>query len=275
MRLTLRVTLGRTYRRLLPDIAVAALAGPLVVSGVAKVITPAEELDWPLDSGPLAAPGGAKIVGAGELAAAAATLAAPGRFAALAPMGTYAALTVVAHRTKGAKCACFGTARLAAIGRTHIGANASASLIAAAALVAAPGHRHLVRTATALLSAAVTHGVVRALDRRAGKTSGAAAQVCHDPVDSVRLYVSDDCPACRSLKHLLQFMEPARRNAVRTTVVSGEDELPPQLAGLGVPCALGLDTRGEPVCAPVSGIGAVKALVDGVTLGAPAVRRAG
>ncbi|GCB49300.1 hypothetical protein SNL152K_6634 [Streptomyces sp. NL15-2K] len=255
--------------------AVAALAGPLAVSGIAKAVTPAEDLDWPVDSGPLSAPDGAKIVGAAELATAAVTLVAPGRLAALAPMGAYAVLTVAAHRMKGAKCACFGSARLAAIGRTHVGANAVASLVAAAALAAAPERRRLVRAGTAVLSSAVTYGVVRTLDRRAGKNSAAAAQACQDPVSSVRLYVSDDCPACRSLKHLLRFMESARRDAVSTTVVSGEDELPPELADLGVPCALGLDARGEPVCAPVSGIGGVKALIDSVTLSAPGVRRAG
>jgi hypothetical protein len=270
----LRVTLGRTLRQLLPDLAVAALAGPLAVSGIAKTVTPAEELDWPVDSGPLAAPDGAKLVGAAELAAAAVTLVAPGRIAALAPTCAYAALTVAAHRMKGAKCACFGAARLAAIGRTHIGANAAAALVAASALTAGPERRFLLRAGTAVLSSAVTYGVVRALDRRAEQNAEAAARTCQERVSSVRLYVSEDCPACRSLKHLLRFMEPARRDAVSTTVVTGEDELPQELAELGVPCALGLDARGEPVCAPVAGIGGVKALIDSVTLSAPGVRRA-
>ncbi|AZM57250.1 hypothetical protein DMA15_35725 [Streptomyces sp. WAC 01529] len=274
----MRVTLGRTLRDRLPDLAVAALAGPLAVSGIAKAVLraeEAEELDWPVTSGPLAAPRGAKIVGAAELAAAAVILVAPGRLAALVPLGGYAALTLAAHRLKGTKCACFGAARLTAVGRTHVAANAAASLVAAAALAGSPQRAGRTRAGTAALSAAVTYGTVRALDRRAERNSTAQAAACEERVSSVRLYVSDDCPACRSLKHLLRFMEPARRSTVTTTVVKGEDELPPNLADLGVPCAQGLDARGEPVCGPVSGIGGVKALIDSVTLSAPAVHRAG
>ncbi|MEG8275809.1 hypothetical protein [Streptomyces sp. AHA2] len=271
----MRVTFGRTLRHLLPDMAVAALAGPLLVSGVAKAVTPAEQLDWPVGSGPLAAPDGPRLVGAAELVAATVALVAPGRLAALAPAGSYAALTVAAHRMRGTKCACFASARLAAIGRTHVRANATMSLLAAVAAAAGPERRFLVRAGTAVLSAATTYGVVRALDRRAEQNSEATAQACQERVSAVRLYVSDDCPACRSLKHLLRFMEPARRDAVSTTVVSGESELPPEMTDLGVPCAQGLDARGEPVCPPVAGIGGVKALIDSVTLTSPAVHRAG
>ncbi|WP_434599942.1 hypothetical protein [Streptomyces sp. A5-4] len=264
------VTLQRALH-LLPDVTVAALAGPLMVSGIAKTVTPADQLDWPVQAGPLTTPHGPKLVAAAELAATAATVLVPGRLAGLVPMTAYTALAVAAHRMKGAPCACFGAAHLAAIGRTHLRMNAVAAAAGAAASAAAPGRRPLLRAGVMLLSSAVTYGVVRTIDRRQDAKS---PQSCDKQVSSVRLFVSDDCPACRSLKHLLTFMEPARRDTVSTTVVNAEAQLPQELADLGVPCALGLDVHGEPVCAPASGIGGVKALIDSVTLVAPAVRRA-
>ncbi|MGW1275172.1 hypothetical protein, partial [Streptomyces sp. NPDC002491] len=75
-------------------------------------------------------------------------------------------------------------------------------------------------------------------------------------------------------KHLLAAGEPQRLAAVTMVTVAREAELPGALHGLGVPCAVGLDDAGQPVCAPASGIGAVKALVDAVTLtGTPAGAR--
>jgi hypothetical protein len=41
-----------------------------------------------------------------------------------------------------------------------------------------------------------------------------------------------------------------------------------------VPSARALDAAGTPICAPVDGIGAVKALIDTITLAVPAGRRA-
>ncbi len=269
----MRVKLSRVLRAL-PDVALAAIGGPLAVGGIAKVVTPADKLDWPVRTGPLSAPHGAKLVGTAEMAAVAATIAAPGRVAALTPMTAYAALSVAAYQMKGTTCACFGAARLASVGRRHVGANAAASVVAAT-VVAAPGHNRLVRTAVVLLSSAVTYGTVRMLDRRRAAEDGAAPQASQKRIESIRLYVSAECPACRSLKHLVQSMEPARREAISTTVISADDELPETMSGLGVPCALGLDEFGECVSVPVSGIGNVKALIDSITLSTPELSRAG
>lgn len=114
--------------------------------------------------------------------------------------------------------------------------------------------------------------VSEASDRRCGTGDRrrAAAQeavpVCAEQVSAVRLYVADDCPSCRSLKHLLAAGEPERLAATTLVTVAREAELLGALHGLGVPCAVGLDAAGEPVCTPVSGIGAAKGLVDSITL---------
>jgi hypothetical protein len=86
-------------------------------------------------------------------------------------------------------------------------------------------------------------------------------------VRSVRVYVSENCPACRSLGALLTRMEATRRALVSTVVVHEKESLPRALQGLGVPCAIGLDSAGQVVCSPVSGIGDVKALVDQAVIG--------
>jgi hypothetical protein len=103
------------------------------------------------------------------------------------------------------------------------------------------------------------------LDRRAAVPDSGAA--CTEPVRSVRVYVSESCPSCRSLSSLLERMEDTRRTLVNTVVVREKESLPKALQGLGVPSAIGLSSSGHVVCSPVSGIGNVKALVDQVVIG--------
>lgn len=258
-----------------PHLALAVTAGPLAVAGAAKLITPPQKLSWPIRSGPLAPPVGPRLVGAGELAATAAVVLLPVRWAAAVALLAYAALTLVAVRSRGQKCACFGLARLAAVGRLHIGANVAAAVLAAVVLtVSSAGARPLPRGAATAAVAATTLVVLLSVDRRRAAAQE-AVPVCAEQVSAVRLYVADDCPSCRSLKHLLAAGEPERLAATTLVTVAREAELPGVLHGLGVPCAVGLDAAGEPVCTPVSGIGAVKGLVDSITLaGATADTRA-
>ncbi|WP_329378281.1 hypothetical protein OG625_09500 [Streptomyces sp. NBC_01351] len=250
------------------DLALAATAGPLAVAGAAKLVTAPEKLSWPIRSGILAAPHGPRLVGAAELAATGAVLLLPVRWAAAVALLAYVALAAVAVSARGQKCACFGLARLAAVGRAHIGANAAAAVLAAAVLIlsdAAAGAKPLPRAAATAVAAALTLIALLAADRRRA-SDAANTPPCAQHVSTVRLYVADDCPSCRSLKHLLAAVEPERLAAVSMITVAKEAELPGVMHGLGVPCAIGLDDAGEPVCAPASGIGAVKALIDGITL---------
>jgi hypothetical protein len=184
---------------------------------------------------------------------------------------SYAALTGVAWSMRGRKCACFGVTRLASIGRTHIRANALAALVAAAGAVLAGATP---TTASRALAAGVgvvgTIGLLLVVDLRARRVAEPAR--CDESIFGVQVYVTDDCPSCRSLKQLLTTMEPARQTAVAMTLLRRGDELPDGWSGLGVPSAVGLDASGTPVCAPVDGIGAVKNLIDTVTIGAGRAR---
>ncbi|MDX3798910.1 hypothetical protein [Streptomyces sp. AK04-3B] len=255
----------------LADLALAAVTGPLVVAGVAKLVTDPERLSWPVRSGPLAAPAGPRLVGAAELLAAVGVVLLPVRWAAAVACLAYACLTVAAVRTRGRRCACFGMARLASVGKAHIGTDAAGLLLAATAL-ALPAHDGglLWRACGAAVACGATLGVLTAVDRRQRAAQDASPR-CAEQVSSVQMYVADDCPSCRSLKHLLAAGEPERLAAVTMVTVAREAELPGALHGLGVPCAVGLDGAGQQVCAPASGIGAVKALVDAITLtGTPA-----
>jgi hypothetical protein len=255
-----------------PALAVAVLAGPLIAAGSAKIITRADRIAWPLSKGPLRAPYGPRIVGLAELVAAVAIAVLPWRFPALVAVAAYVALTVAAVSTRGQRCACFGLARLAAVGRLHIGLNAGAGLIAGTlCLIGSAGPGVSAMAAVAVASAAAVLASVFAVDRRRGRDTTTVP--CDTRVSSVRLYVSDDCPSCRSLKHLLTTVEPARRDAVVTTVIVKEAELPSALQGLGVPCAQGVDLDGRAACAPASGIGGVKALIDSITVGQAAAVR--
>jgi hypothetical protein len=253
-----------------PDLVVAVLIGPLAVAGVAKLVTRPEKLEWPVEAAVLRAPQGPRLVGLTELAAAVAIVLVPGRSAAVVALAAYASLTAMAYVMRGRRCACFGVARLAAVGRFHIGANAAAAVVAAGlALADPPGSQPALRAVVGVVATSVTLGAVLALDRRRRGASDAVSS-CEEQVNAVRLYVSDSCPACRSLKQLLAAMEPARRDAVVTIVIGKEERVPAAVSGLlGVPSAVGLNAAGEPVCSPVSGIGAVKALVDTITLIAP------
>lgn len=252
---------------MLVDALTAVLAGPLVAAGAAKLLTPPGKLDWPVGNGPW----GPRTTGAAEVAAAVAVVALPGRPAALVALLTYLALTGVALALRGTRCACFGTARLAPVGRAHVALNGTAAVVAALLLAAGPGSATAVRATAAAAATAATAAAVLLLDRRARRRAATAARVlCDLPVLGVRIYVTDGCPSCRSLKQLLETVEPARRETVVMIEVGQDEQLPAPLTGLGVPCAVGVDASGGTVCSPAEGIGAVKALVDGITVRAAA-----
>jgi hypothetical protein len=257
----------------LPQAALAALAGPLLVGGAAKLLTPASRLAWPYRTGPLRAPHGPRLAGGAELAAATALVLLPGRAAPAAAVITYGTLTAVAQALDGQRCACFGAARLATVGRAHIGANALGSAVAAALLTTDLPARPRLRGAAAALAAATTAVTVLLADRRRARAEE-TVEHCGEAVAGVQLYVSDNCPACRALKQLIGAMEPVRQDRVNMTVVSSGSELPPGMTDMSVPCAMPVDAAGGPVCAPVSGIGAVKALIDTVVIAAPDVPHA-
>ena len=251
---------------LIVNCALGLLAAPLLVAGSAKLLVSAQRLSWPYDAGLLAAPRGPRLVGAAECATALALVALPSRPAAALAALAYGALTEAAQRLRGEQCACFGVARLAAVGRAHVAANAAAAAGAAAlAAIGAPAELPLRGLGLALAAAALVSLLWR-LDRRAA--AGTGVLPCDEPVRGVRVYISASCPACRSLGSLLEKLDDARRSLVNTIVVSEHDGLPAALQGLGVPCAMGLDAAGQMVCAPVSGIGDVKALVDRVVIAA-------
>jgi hypothetical protein len=253
----------------LVELAVAVLAGPLVVAGLAKLLTAAEDLSWPYDSGPLRSPHGPRVVGAGECVAAIGLVLLPSPASAALAFGAYGMLAVMAYRLRGQKCACFGAARLAAVGRAHIGGNLLGTVAAAGLIVAGllttPTQEPVWRAVVAGCAAAAVFATVLVLDRRAAAKQEAATP-CTERVSGVRLYVSTSCPACRSLERLLTSMEPARRAAIDRIVTEKGDEVPDDMKDLGVPAAIALDAIGAPVCTPVSGIGAVKALIDTITI---------
>lgn len=248
------------------DVVTAALAGPLGVAGAAKLLASPRGLDWPIRTGPLRSPWGPRLTGAAEVAGALAVITVPGRPAALVALLFYLGLTGLAFALRGRRCACFGLARLASVGRTHTGLNAVAALAAATALVAGPGMEPRVRTVSGCAAAAVTLTAVVLLDRRARRGESTAVADCEEQIRGVRIYVADDCPACRSLKELLETVEPARRDAVVMITVDRNGERTGSLSGLGVPYAVAVGGSGEPVCSPAGGIGAVKALVDGIVI---------
>jgi hypothetical protein len=245
------------------DVVLAVLAGPLLAAGLAKLAVPASRLNWPYQSGLLAAPRGPRLVGAAELVAVVVLVLAPGPWDALCGFVAYAALAVVAFRLRGQSCACFGAARLAAVGSGHLALNAvGASAAVAVFLLPTARPWPAGRAVGAVLVAGIVAGVLWLLDRRKPPVEAA----CDTPIVAVRLYESSSCPACRSLERLLGSMADDRRNAVDTTVLQEGENLPDRLSGLGVPCAIGVDAGGNEVCEPVSGVGEVKALIDRITV---------
>ncbi|MGX7674349.1 hypothetical protein [Plantactinospora sp. DSM 117369] len=258
---------------MLADLLVAVLAGPLVASGVAKLAAPTEKLSWPIRSGPLAAPHGPRLIAAAELVGAVLLIVVPGRLAAVGGLVAYLALTGVAQALRGQKCACFGLARLASVGRTHVLMNAAGALLAVIALLMGPGDQTALRVGFAVAATALITGVVFAVDHRARAIEAAKEkQIVErtDAVYSVQLYTSESCPSCRALKKLVAGMEPARRDAVAETVLRPDGAAPGAMAEMGVPCAQGLDAAGKPVGEPVSGIGPVKALINSIVVTAHA-----
>jgi hypothetical protein len=254
-----------TTLSLVVSCALGILAAPLLVAGSAKLLVTADRLSWPYGAGLLAPPWGPRLVGAAECAAAVLLVALPNRPACAVAVLAYGTLTVAAQRLRGERCACFGVARLAAVGRGHVAANAAATVAAAALAPAAASSALSVRGLGLALAAAALASLLWRLDRRAA--AGPGVEGCDEPVRGVRVYVSENCPACRSLSSLLAKLEGARRSLVDTVVVGDKDALPPTLQGIGVPAATGLDAAGQMICSPVSGIGDVKALVDRIVIG--------
>ncbi len=254
-----------TTSTLIVNCALGMLAAPLLVAGSAKLLVSAERISWPYGDGPLAAPRGPRLVGGAECAAAVAIALLPSRLGCALAALVYAALTGAAHRLRGQQCACFGVARLAAVGRAHVAANAAAAAGAAALALVGGGSEPAPRGLGLGLAAAALVLVLWRLDRRAAAPDGGPG--CTEPVRSVRVYVSESCPSCRSLGSLLERMEDTRRALVSTVVVREKESMPKALQGLGVPSAIGLSGAGQVVCAPVTGIGNVKALVDQVVIG--------
>jgi hypothetical protein len=251
------------------DLLVAVLAGPLVVSGVAKLAAPTERLSWPVGGGPLAAPHGPRLVAAAELVGAVLLVAVPGRLAAVGGLVAYLVLTGAAHALRGQECACFGLARLTSVGRTHIVMNAAGALLGAIALLIGPGAQTGLRVGVAAAATVLITGVVVAVDRRARAIEAAKEkQIVEraDAVYAVQLYTTESCPSCRALKRLVAGMEPARRDAVVETVLGPDDAAPGAMVAMGVPCAQGLDADGRRVGEPVSGIGSVKALINSIVV---------
>jgi hypothetical protein len=250
----------------LPSIAgglLGLLAAPLAVAGTAKLMAAPDELSWPSIGGPLGRPHGPRLVAVAEIAAVAALLFLPGRYAGAIGVLAYATFTVVAHRLRGQPCACFGVARLAAIGRGHVTANAAAAALAAAVLAAAA--LPIATPAGPWLRLVVLAPAAAALTMLLAWRGRVAP--CTRTVHRVRVYVSDECPACRSLRALLARTSESRRATTEIVVVRDDDELPPAVRGLGVPAAIGLDGTGAAACPPVSGVGDVKALVDRAVVG--------
>ncbi|NBE93943.1 hypothetical protein FE391_08305 [Nonomuraea sp. KC401] len=251
------------------DVLVAVLAGPLVASGVAKLVAPTERLSWPVGDGPLAAPHGPRLVASAELVGAVLLIVVPGRLAAVGGLVAYLALTGVSHALRGQECACFGLARLASVGRTHIVMNAVGASLGAIALLIGPGAQTALRVGVAIAATALITGVVVAVDRRARAVEAAKEKQIVERTDAVygvQLYTTESCPSCRALKKLVAGMEPARRDAVVETVLGPDDAAPGAMAAMGVPCAQGLDGDGRRVGEPVSGIGSVKALINSIVV---------
>ncbi|GAA2986431.1 hypothetical protein [Actinokineospora diospyrosa] len=250
-----------------PDVVLALLAGPLVVAGLAKVAARADRLSWPVERGPLRAPVGPRLVGTAEVLAACAVTVVQGRPAAVLAVTVGVVLTTAAAVLRGRECACFGAARLATVKRSHVVGNLLGTAAAVAALVGGPGDDPVLRAAVAGASALVAATVVLVLDRRARRV--VTTPRCDEPISAVRLYTTAGCPSCRAVKQLVATVEQARRDAVVTVVLAAGEKPPGELGIAGVPAAIGLGTTGEPVCGPVSGVGAVKALVDSISVVAP------
>lgn len=258
-----------------PDILLAVLAGPLAIAGAAKLANRADGAGgWPVREGPLAPPLGPRLVGGVELIAACILTLVPGRTAAAVAIGAYGTLTLAARLLRDERCACFGAARLATVGRTHVTANAAGACVACVACVGGPGDASVPRACLAAVSAAVTLGLILAVERLPaerlavgrGRRRRPQAAGCEEQVSTVRIYTTLDCPSCQALKKVMASMEPVRRAAVFTVVLGQGEEPPEAVRDLGVPAAYGVNAAGEQVCAVVSGIGAVKALIDSVTL---------
>ncbi|GAA2846508.1 hypothetical protein GCM10010517_03230 [Streptosporangium fragile] len=254
------------------DVVLGILAGPMAAAGLAKLVSPAEKLQWPIRHPVLRAPHGPKLVGVAEFTVAAIAILASERWAAVAVAVAYASLAAVAFWLRGQKCACFGAARLAAVGRTHVSLNAVGAVVAAMVVVAGgAGPSSTVTRLGVTAGAAVgIFGLILILDRRR-EAAAMATPPCDERIYGVRMYEAEDCPACRALKELIGKMDPIRHRTIEKVTVAMGEKLPAEVEGLGIPCAVGLDAGGKAVCVPAEGIGAVKRLIESVTIPTTAV----
>ena len=259
--------------QVLVELLLPLLAGPLMIGGLAKLMTPLARIPWPVRTGLLRPPLGPRVVGGGELAALMFIWLGSQGIASGVAAGSYAALTAVGWRLRGRPCGCFGPIRLTVIGPTHVVLNATGMCLSAGLLVlsltlAAQPRPALVQRAVAIAIAGVLVYVGLWLSGRLRTGKQEKIQPCPDVIGSVHLYVSQDCPACRALEILLAGMETDRRAMVTVFEVGVQTGLPSRLAHLGMPCAVPLSPTGQEVCIPVSGLATVMRHIQAITLGA-------
>lgn len=246
------------------QVVLGALAGPVLLAALAKLAMNARTLVWPFRSGPLAAPHGPRVAGAAELAGAVAMVALPHRWAASVGVLTYGVLAVFAIRMRGRTCPCFGTIRLAVVGRTHAALNPmAAGLCLLAAFPRDVTALPQLRVGSALAALALLFAVVRVVDARAGRRF-AEQLACHEPIQTVTVYGPVGDPRFASLgTELLGTEDQSIRDRV-TVVYVERQHLPGELRGQGgrFPYALGHARDGGRTCLPVAGLVGVKLLIN-------------
>lgn len=253
------------------EILLPFLAGPLLISGLAKLFTPPARIPWPVNSGMLRLPLGPRLVGGTELAALMLIWLGSASLAVGVAAISYAMLTGVGWRLRGQRCGCFGPVRLAVIGPAHLVLNAvgmclSAGLLGLSLTLPTPPRPSLAQRAAAIAIVGGLFYVGLWLSGRLRTGKERQAEPCREVIGSVHLYVSQDCPACRAVEILLAGMETDRRGKVTVSRVGKQTSLPSTLAHLGVPCAVPLSPTGQQVCTPVSGLAAAMRHIQAITL---------
>ncbi len=253
------------------EILLPFLAGPLLISGVAKLFTPLARIPWPVNSGSRSMPLGPRLAGGTELAGLMLIWLGSASLAAGVASFGYAVLTRVGWRLRGQRCGCFGPTRLAVIGPAHLVLNSvgmclSAALLGLSLTLPTQPRPALAQRAAAI---AIAGGLVYVglwLSDRLQTGTERLTEPCRDVIGSVHLYVSQDCPACRAVEVLLAGMETDRRGKVIVFRVGRQTGPPSELAHLGMPCVVPLSPTGQQVCTPVSGLAAVMRHIQAITL---------
>lgn len=246
-------------------VVIAVLAGPLLAAAGAKLLSRPGTIDWPF-TGALAKPRGPRLVAAGELAVVTGALMLPTRPAGALLAGTYTLLAVVAWRLRGRRCACFGAARLAALGNGHVAANALAAAVTLVAAAAGGGRGAVaVHALVMVVCAGLTYATVALLRVRDQPSSAAVA--CGEPVHMLRLYVADGCPSCHALLTLMADLDPDRRTRIALVELAADrGDAPPEARGYGMPHAIPLAADGTPVCRPATGVELIWRHIETMTL---------